>query len=92
LLAWPTRLRFEHNTINQSLDNTNTSNYMLSMTDTDNVVSFADWKAKHQRKSDQAQRVSVYVPVRDPDGRWRLELIGTTTLDLDVRVDPSSTR
>ena len=49
---------------------------------TDNVISLADWKAKHQRKSDQAQRVPVYVPVRDPDGGWRLEQIGTTKLEL----------
>jgi hypothetical protein len=44
---------------------------MLGMTNTrpDNVVSIADWKAEHQRKSDQAQAVPVYVPVRDPAGR-----------------------
>jgi hypothetical protein len=50
---------------------------------TDNIVSLADWKATHQRKRDQAQHVPVYVPVRDPDGRWRLEQIGTTKLNLD---------
>jgi hypothetical protein len=53
---------------------------MIGMTD--NVISLAEWKATQSRKSDQAQRVPVYVPVRDPDGRWRLELIGTTQLDL----------
>jgi len=57
---------------------------------TDNIISLADWKAKHQRKLDQAQRVPVYVPVRDPDGRWRLEQIGTTTLDPEFRIDPNS--
>ena len=66
------------------------NHYMTGMSD--NVVSLADWKAKHQRKLPQAQRVPVYVPVRDPDGRWKLEQIGTTTLDLDLRVDPSSAR
>jgi len=65
---------------------------MRGMSEPHNVVSIADWKATHQRKSDQAQRVPVYVPVRDPDGRWRLEQIGTTKLDLDVRVDPTNTR
>ena len=65
---------------------------MLGMTEPNNVVSIADWKAKHQRNHGRAQAVPVYVPVRDPDGRWRLEQIGTTKLDLDLRVDPSSTR
>ena len=51
---------------------------MLGMTN--NVISLADWKAKHQRKLPQAQRVPVYVPVRDPDGRWRLELVETVPL------------
>ena len=55
---------------------------------TDNIVSLADWKATHQRKRDQAQHVPVYVPVRDPDGRWRLELVGYTELDA-IRIDPS---
>src|SRR5215467_14461244 len=32
LLAWPTRLRFELNTIKQSLDNTNTNHYMQTST------------------------------------------------------------
>jgi len=31
---------------------------------TNNVISLADWEAKHQRKHGQAQRVPVYVPVR----------------------------
>jgi len=63
---------------------------MLGMSEPNNVVSIADWKATHQRKLDQAQRVPVYVPVRDPDGRWRLELVGHTELDLDlIRIDPS---
>jgi len=52
------------------------------MTKPTNIVSLADWKAAHKRKLDQAQRVPVYVPVRDPDGRWRIELIGTTKLEL----------
>ena len=63
---------------------------MLGMSEPNNVVSIADWKAAHQRKRDQAQRVPVYVPVRDADGRWRLEQIGTTTLDLDtIRIEPN---
>jgi hypothetical protein len=70
------------------LDNTNTNQYMQGMTD--NVVSIAEWKQRRLQKHSQAQRVPVYVPVRDPDGRWRLEQIGTTTLDLDlIRIDPS---
>jgi hypothetical protein len=73
----------------QTIGNRLRNHYITSMTD--KVVSLADLKAKHRRKSDQAQRVPVYVPVRDPDGRWRLEQIATT-LDLDLRVDPSSTR
>ena len=57
---------------------------------TDKVVSLADWKAKHQRQGPDHQRVPVYVPVRDPNGHWRLELNGHTELDLDViRIDPS---
>ena len=66
---------------------------MLSMTN--NVISLADWKAKHQRNHGRVQRaqlVPVYVPVRDPDGRWKLELVGHTELDLDIRVDPTNTR
>jgi len=58
------------------------------MTNPNNIVSLADWKGTHQRKRDQAQRVPVYVPVRDPDGRWRLELVGYTELDA-IRIDPS---
>jgi hypothetical protein len=61
------------------------------MNQPNNIVSLADWKAKHQRKRDQAQPVPVYVPVRDPDGRWRLELTGTTTFDAEFHfyVDPN---
>ena len=56
-----------------------------------NVISLADWKAKHQRKRPHAQAVPVYVPVRDPDGRWRLELTGTTIIEPELHfyVDPS---
>jgi len=60
----------------------------MSNTRSDNLISIAEWKAKHQHNQPQAQAVPVYVPVRDPDGRWRLEQIGTTTLEL-IRIDPS---
>jgi len=59
------------------------------MTKRNNIVSLADWRATHQRNTDQAQLVPVYVPVRDPDGRWRLELVGHTELDTIIRIDPS---
>ena len=66
---------------------------MISMTNTrsDNLISIAEWKAKHQPNQPQVQRVPVYVPVRDPDGRWRLELTGTTTIEPELHfyVDPS---
>ena len=60
------------------------------MTKPDNIVFLAEWKATHQRNQPQAQTVPVYVPVRDLDGRWQLELVGHTELDLDlIRIDPS---
>ena len=67
------------------------NHYMLSMSDPNNIVSLADWKAKHERNQPNVQPVPVYVPVRDPDGRWRLELTGTTTLEPELHfyVDPS---
>jgi hypothetical protein len=48
-----------------------TDHYIISMTNTrsDNLISIAEWKAKHQRKRPHAQAVPVYVPVRDADGR-----------------------
>src|SRR5262249_9472968 len=78
--------------IKPTLDNSTQAHHMRGMSEPNNVVSIADWKAKHQRNHSQAQRVPVYVPVRDPDGRWRLEQIGTTTLDAEldlIRIDPS---
>ena len=50
-----------------------------------NVISIAEWKAKHRQR-----RVPVYVPVRDADGKWQLELVGTTTLDAELRIEPKN--
>jgi hypothetical protein len=74
--------------ITHQLDNSTQAHYMLGMSD--NVVSLAEWKAAHQPNPDE-RRVPVYVPVRDPAGRWRLELTGTTTLEPEFQfyVDPS---
>jgi len=65
---------------------------MISMGEPNNIVSLADWKAARERKQDQPHAVPVYVPVRDPDGRWGLKLVGHTELDAEFRINPSSTR
>ena len=49
---------------------------------TDNVISLADWKAAHAPDQRKRPNVPVYVPVRDQNGKWRLELVGHTELDL----------
>jgi hypothetical protein len=48
---------------------------MIGMSE--NVISIAEWKAKHQRITDQPNPVvwTYYEVVRDPSGGWRLELI-----------------
>jgi|SRR6516164_10886492 hypothetical protein len=86
--AWPQARRKRHQRCTNQTDH-----YMISMTNTrsDNLIPIAEWKAKHQPNQPQVQRVPVYVPVRDPSGRWRLELTGTTTFDPEFYfyVDPS---
>jgi hypothetical protein len=80
LLAWPTRLRFELNTINQSLDNTSTNHYMPSVSEPNNVVSIADWKAKHQRNHDQPQSMSLCVILMGAGGsNWLATLNSIST-------------
>jgi hypothetical protein len=48
---------------------------MIGMSE--NVISIAEWKAKHQRITDQPNPVvwTYYEVVRDPSGGWRLELV-----------------
>jgi hypothetical protein len=74
-----------HSTIQHKLTN------MLGMTEPDNVVSLAEWKQCRMQAQGRVQAVPVYAPVRDLDGRWRLELTGTTTFDPEFHfyVDPS---
>jgi len=57
------------------------------MTSMSEVISLAEWKAKHPQDQRQ-RRVPVYVPVRDPDGRRRLELVGHTELEAELKLQP----
>jgi hypothetical protein len=46
---------------NQLLGNSTQPHYMPGMTEPNNVVAIAEWKAEHRHNTDQAQRVPVYV-------------------------------